>query len=137
MPQFWDNEDENGPVIPMDLHTACSCGEHSYVQELLDGGADVNRPNVEHWTPLAYACYGGHDTVAYVPPPRLGHGSASIRPSIAALVLGCISALCSSTRSFHRVLIGHDWTRVRVPVDGGCVVAGAGCVKLETGAATC
>lgn len=62
--QFWDNEDENGPVIPMDLHTACSCGEYSYVQELLDGGTDVNRPNVEHWTPLAYACYGGHDTVA-------------------------------------------------------------------------
>lgn len=61
--QFWDDEHANGPFRPMDLHTACSNGEYTYVRDLIKEGADVERRNMEQWTPLAYASYGGHDNV--------------------------------------------------------------------------
>eukprot|EP00040_Diaphanoeca_grandis_P043713 m.10049 g.10049 ORF g.10049 m.10049 type:complete len:345 (-) comp8087_c0_seq1:281-1315(-) len=56
--KLWD--ENSGAIVPMDLHTACSCGEYAYVKKLLAENADPHAKNMEEWTPLAYASYGGH-----------------------------------------------------------------------------
>jgi len=56
--KLWD--ENSGPIVPMDIHTACSSGEYTYVKQLLADKTDPNIKNRESWTPLAYASYGGH-----------------------------------------------------------------------------
>jgi hypothetical protein len=51
--QIW--EQQCGEPIMMDLHTACACGDYTYVRQLIDNGADCNAQNLEGWTPLVYA----------------------------------------------------------------------------------
>jgi len=59
--EIW--EEQTGPQIPMDLHTACACGDYAYVRQQIENGADCNKHNIEGWTPLVYAAFLGHDTV--------------------------------------------------------------------------
>ena len=97
----------------MDLHTACSCGEYSYVRELLDGGADVNRPNVELWTPLAYACYGGHDNVAYVIDLTLrGRRTVTAQAHVPGLMCTWRGLASVRHNPSHRALASNAFLRV-------------------------
>jgi len=59
--EIW--EEQTGPRIPMDLHTASACGDYAYVRQQIEEGADCNKHNIEGWTPLVYAAFLGHDTV--------------------------------------------------------------------------
>lgn len=57
------NEDE---LVKMDLHTACSIGQYSCVQQHLADGVeivDLDKHNCGGWTPLMYAAYVGHDNI--------------------------------------------------------------------------
>lgn len=42
------------------LHFAARDGELDLVRSVLDGGADVNEPAENSWTPLHFAAEGGH-----------------------------------------------------------------------------
>lgn len=59
----WKDEEE---VIPFDIYTACSLGEHNFVRVLLSKGmssSELNSCNCGGWTALMYAAYVGHDNV--------------------------------------------------------------------------
>ncbi|RDD46091.1 Ankyrin repeat and SAM domain-containing protein 3 [Trichoplax sp. H2] len=61
----WDKIDPvENPFVPLDLHTASSIGHYEQVRNLTDGQPFdvVNKQNKDHWTPLMYASYMGHDT---------------------------------------------------------------------------
>ncbi|XP_028823019.1 ankyrin repeat and SAM domain-containing protein 3 [Denticeps clupeoides] len=50
--------------VPVDLHTACSIGQHDVVAECIRSGqVDLDQKNMGGWTPLMYACYIGHDNI--------------------------------------------------------------------------
>ena len=59
----WRDEEE---IIPYDIYTACSLGDHNFVRELLSEGMEkyeMNKHNCGGWTALMYAAYVGHDNV--------------------------------------------------------------------------
>ena len=59
----WKDEEE---VIPYDIYTACSLGEHDFVREWLSKGiksTELNNYNSGGWTALMYAAYVGHADV--------------------------------------------------------------------------
>eukprot|EP00039_Didymoeca_costata_P024501 m.10497 g.10497 ORF g.10497 m.10497 type:complete len:424 (+) comp4270_c0_seq2:286-1557(+) len=55
--------EQTGDAIPMDIYTACSCGEYAYVRQLVEDGTATNQYNISGWTPLMYAAFLGHDNV--------------------------------------------------------------------------
>ncbi|XP_077101479.1 ankyrin repeat and SAM domain-containing protein 3 [Siphateles boraxobius] len=51
--------------VPLDLHTACSIGQYDVVAECIRrGDVDLDGKNIGGWTPLMYAAYIGHDSIA-------------------------------------------------------------------------
>ncbi|XP_053132637.1 ankyrin repeat and SAM domain-containing protein 3 isoform X2 [Hemicordylus capensis] len=53
--------------VPLDLHTAASIGQYEVVQECIRRKElDLNKRNCGGWTPLMYASYIGHDTIAHL-----------------------------------------------------------------------
>ncbi|XP_039527712.1 ankyrin repeat and SAM domain-containing protein 3 [Pimephales promelas] len=51
--------------VPLDLHTACSIGQYDVVTECIRRGeVDLDGKNIGGWTPLMYAAYIGHDSIA-------------------------------------------------------------------------
>uniref|UniRef100_V9KEN1 Ankyrin repeat and SAM domain-containing protein 3 n=1 Tax=Callorhinchus milii TaxID=7868 RepID=V9KEN1_CALMI len=53
--------------VPLDLHTASSLGQYEVVKECARRGTvNLNRKNRGGWTPLMYASYIGHDTIAHL-----------------------------------------------------------------------
>eukprot|EP00041_Stephanoeca_diplocostata_P008810 m.131944 g.131944 ORF g.131944 m.131944 type:complete len:333 (-) comp17488_c0_seq1:219-1217(-) len=57
--ELWDNE----LGIPMDLHTACACGDLNHVEDLIEGGEDGNARNLGGWTPLNFATFFGYEAI--------------------------------------------------------------------------
>ena len=40
-------QEQTGPRIPMDLHTASACGDYAYVRQQIEDGVDCNKHNIE------------------------------------------------------------------------------------------
>eukprot|EP00729_Bicosta_minor_P003991 gene3991-33285_t len=72
-------EEQTGPQIPMDLHTACACGDYAYVRQQIENGADCNKHNIEAgkangndrttdgigMTALMWAAACNHESITY------------------------------------------------------------------------
>jgi len=63
-PSIGHREDTNGSDERTTLHSASEVGDIETVQALLDSGADVNKQDAIHWTPVFYVLQGGMLAVA-------------------------------------------------------------------------